>query len=375
MAGIFAEVLGLEGVGATTTSSLSAAIRCWRRRSSRECGRVFGVELPVRAVFEASTVAGLAAWIERELRRRKRDRSRSVARPIARCRRSSALPPPSGGCGSSISSSPAARSTTSRRRSGSEATLDRGGARRRASRDRPPARGAAHDFPGGVGRTGAGGRTPSGIALPVIDLDVAAGGGAALRGGTGAGAGGSAAFRSRSGSRRCGSGCWPLPAQEHVALVNLHHIAGDGWSMGVLTRELGILYSPDPARDSRARCRSSKSSTRTTPSGSAGSCRGELLESSLPGGAGSSTVRRRRWSCPRTTRGRRTGGARSDSRDLRLPSSGLAGLAALSRQHRVTLFMTLLAGFAALLQRVTGQDDTGGGHADRGAHVGSKPSR
>src|SRR6185369_14328060 len=35
----------------------------------------------------------------------------------------------------------------------------------------------------------------------------------------------------------------------------------------------------------------------------------------------------------------------------------LAGLSALSRHHGVTLFMTLLAGFAALLQRYTGESD------------------
>ncbi|HEY2737465.1 MAG TPA: condensation domain-containing protein, partial [Thermoanaerobaculia bacterium] len=35
---------------------------------------------------------------------------------------------------------------------------------------------------------------------------------------------------------------WRLAADEHVVLVALHHIAGDGWSMGVLVREVAALY-------------------------------------------------------------------------------------------------------------------------------------
>src|SRR4029078_12935192 len=40
--------------------------------------------------------------------------------------------------------------------------------------------------------------------------------------------------------------------REHTALLTLHHVVSDGWSMGVLTRELGALYrarlegSPSP---------------------------------------------------------------------------------------------------------------------------------
>lgn len=34
-----------------------------------------------------------------------------------------------------------------------------------------------------------------------------------------------------------------LGAEEHVLLVNVHHIACDGWSMGILYRELATLYA------------------------------------------------------------------------------------------------------------------------------------
>ena len=33
-----------------------------------------------------------------------------------------------------------------------------------------------------------------------------------------------------------------LDAEEHVLLLTLHHIVSDGWSMGVLFRELSALY-------------------------------------------------------------------------------------------------------------------------------------
>ena len=50
--------------------------------------------------------------------------------------------------------------------------------------------------------------------------------------------------RLRPGARpadpRPAAACWAT--QEHVLLVTMHHIVSDGWSMGVLTRELSALY-------------------------------------------------------------------------------------------------------------------------------------
>ena len=53
-----------------------------------------------------------------------------------------------------------------------------------------------------------------------------------------------------------------LDEQEHVLLIMLHHIVSDGWSLGVLVRELTSLYTafaegrPSPlARAARPVCR------------------------------------------------------------------------------------------------------------------------
>ena len=34
-----------------------------------------------------------------------------------------------------------------------------------------------------------------------------------------------------------------LGAEDHVLLLSMHHIVSDGWSMGVLFRELSALYA------------------------------------------------------------------------------------------------------------------------------------
>ena len=42
--------------------------------------------------------------------------------------------------------------------------------------------------------------------------------------------------------RCCGFACCSW-RPEHVLLFNMHHIVADGWSLGVLVRELGALYA------------------------------------------------------------------------------------------------------------------------------------
>ena len=71
-----------------------------------------------------------------------------------------------------------------------------------------------------------------------------------------------------------------LSEQEHVLLLTMHHIVSDGWSTGVLVRELAALYDAF-ARASRRRWRSCRSSTRTTRAWQRGWLQGEVLEAQL----------------------------------------------------------------------------------------------
>ena len=141
-----------------------------------------------------------------------------------------------------------------------------------------------------------------------------------------------------------------LCAGEHVLFVNLHHIISDGWSRGVLFRELAALYgglAPAAAADPvRA----------TSPSGSASGCPARPWRPSSPTGAGSSPASPASWSCPATGRGRRSSRSAAAWCASSCRPSG-AGLTALTRRGRATLSMTLLAGFEALLSRLAGQDD------------------
>ena len=90
LAGIWARGAGPRAGGrATTTSSSWAATRCWPRRWSRACASAFGVELPLRALFEAPDRGRRwrGAWSERGAASR-----RSGAAAGRRCRATGALP-------------------------------------------------------------------------------------------------------------------------------------------------------------------------------------------------------------------------------------------------------------------------------------------
>ncbi len=147
-----------------------------------------------------------------------------------------------------------------------------------------------------------------------------------------------------------------LDADEHVLLLTLHHIASDGWSMGVLFRELSALYkafsqgeaSPLPPL---------KLQYADYAVWQRGWLRGEVLDSQL-----------RYWKqqlegAPQVlelpTDGRRptVQTFRGERRSLTLSPELSEKLKKLSRAEGVTLFMTLLAAFQTLLYRYSGQED------------------
>ncbi|HEX7186104.1 MAG TPA: amino acid adenylation domain-containing protein [Thermoanaerobaculia bacterium] len=157
-----------------------------------------------------------------------------------------------------------------------------------------------------------------------------------------------------------------LGDREHVLFLSLHHIVTDGWSMGVLMRELGILYEAA----SEGRC-SPLSALPVQYADFAVWQRSRL--------AGEAFARDLAWwrgalaGAPPVLelpadRPRPAGSVhRGAVEPVRLAPELAQRLRALSRRGGATLFMTLLAAFEALLARVTGAEDlvVGSGVAQR----------
>jgi acyl carrier protein len=95
-----------------------------------------------------------------------------------------------------------------------------------------------------------------------------------------------------------------LDDEEHVLLVEMHHIVSDGWSLGVLVTELGTL-SPPSWRGNRRRCRSRRSSTPISRSGNASYSRASWGPDNASTGRGSSEGVRRCSACRSIIHGRR----------------------------------------------------------------------
>ena len=147
-----------------------------------------------------------------------------------------------------------------------------------------------------------------------------------------------------------------LDAEEHVLLLTMHHIVSDGWSTGVLYRELETLYAafsagrPSPLPELPIQYSDFAVWQREW-------LRGEMLETQL------AYWKRQLGKIPPvlelpTDRPRPALQTFRGSRYQMAISAQLTeGLKALSQRERATLFMTLLAAFQTLLLRYTGQDD------------------
>jgi amino acid adenylation domain-containing protein len=146
-----------------------------------------------------------------------------------------------------------------------------------------------------------------------------------------------------------------LLEREHVLLVNLHHIAADGWSLGVWSRELSALYEafakgePSPLPELPVQYADYAAWQREW-------LQGEVLEGQL------SWWRERLGDLeeglelpadrPRPAAPSYRGGAER----VELDRETVSRLEELGRSQGSTLFMTLLACFEALLLRWSGQE-------------------
>jgi amino acid adenylation domain-containing protein len=143
---------------------------------------------------------------------------------------------------------------------------------------------------------------------------------------------------------------------DHVALLIMHHIISDGWSIGVFIKEMAALYQaysagqPSPLPELPIQYADFAQWQRAW-------LEGEVLEAQLDYWkqqlAGAPPLLELPTDRPRPAVQTFRGAAQS----LALPTSLTESLKALSQRESVTLFMTLLAAFQVWLHRYTSQDD------------------
>jgi amino acid adenylation domain-containing protein len=148
---------------------------------------------------------------------------------------------------------------------------------------------------------------------------------------------------------------WRLAPDNHVLALNMHHVISDGWSMGVLFRELSALYQsygaekPTPLIDLPIQYADYSVWQRDW-------LQGENLDTQLSYWRkqldGLSTLQ-----LPTDHPRPPVQTYRGSSQSVELSAQLSQALKGLSQREGVTLFMTLLAAFQILLSRYCGQDD------------------
>ncbi|HEX7240625.1 MAG TPA: amino acid adenylation domain-containing protein, partial [Longimicrobiaceae bacterium] len=353
LAGIFAEVLGAERVGAGDGFfELGGHSLLATRVVSRVRGAL-GVELPLRAVFEAPTVAGLAGRVDALAR----EGAGTQAPPLVPVPRDRPLP---------LSFAQQRLWFIDRLEPGSAAYHVPYALRVRGALDvRVLERSLAevvrrHEALRTVFATVDGEpvqrvREAGPVAVPVADLRALEGEereAAARRLAAGEAA---RPFDLAAGPLlRCAA--LRLGGEEWAVLLTMHHVVSDGWSTGVLVRELSEAYTalaegrtpslpelPVQYADYAAWQRAWLS--------------GDVLDAQLGYWrerlAGAPPLLEMPTDRPRPT----TQGERGESVAFALPAETSRALRALARREGATLFMTLLAGWQLLLSRYSGEED------------------
>ncbi|MEG4634877.1 condensation domain-containing protein, partial [Microcoleus sp. AR_TQ3_B6] len=147
-----------------------------------------------------------------------------------------------------------------------------------------------------------------------------------------------------------------LREAEYILLLTMHHIVSDGWSMGVLIRELAALYeafstgSPSPLPELPIQYADFAHWQRQW-------LQGEVLAAQLSYWQQQLTGAPALLKLPTDRPRPAVGTFRGATQFLALPESVSQKLKSLSQRSGVTLFMTLLAAFQTLLYRYTGQED------------------
>jgi surfactin family lipopeptide synthetase A len=147
-----------------------------------------------------------------------------------------------------------------------------------------------------------------------------------------------------------------LAADHHVLFLAMHHIISDGWSMGILFRELGELYGRFCGGETAA-LPTPDVQYREFAQWQRQRLRGEVLEKLLSHWrsrlAGAPQVLELPTDRPRPALESNRGAIHQ----FTLPVELVEALRGFARREKATLFMPLLAGFAALLSRYSAQED------------------
>ncbi|HEY7767416.1 amino acid adenylation domain-containing protein, partial [Longimicrobium sp.] len=147
-----------------------------------------------------------------------------------------------------------------------------------------------------------------------------------------------------------------MAADDHVLLLTMHHIVSDGWSLGVLHGELAALYAafargePDPLPPLPVQYADYAAWHRRQVEGEVLRRQGDYWRATL---AGAPELLELPADHPRPARQDFAGA----SLKVELDEALTAALMALGQRHGATLYMTLLAGWAAVLARLSGQDE------------------
>ncbi len=156
-----------------------------------------------------------------------------------------------------------------------------------------------------------------------------------------------------------------LDDAEHILLINMHHIISDGWSIGVLIKEIGALYTAylHPQNPLPASGEGAGGGVLPIPIQYADFAhwqrqwlQGEILENQLAywrQQLDNISLLNLPTDRPRPA----VQSYQGASQRLQLSKSLSEALEALSQQEGVSLFMTLLAAFKILLYRYTQQED------------------
>jgi amino acid adenylation domain-containing protein len=147
-----------------------------------------------------------------------------------------------------------------------------------------------------------------------------------------------------------------LSEEEHVLLVTMHHIVSDGWSMGVLVREVGLLYP--------ALCAGTESPLEALPIQYADYAvwqrewlRGEVLERQLSYWREQLAEAPAVLELPTDHPRQAVQSFRGSYEPVMIRAEVTTRLKELARAEGVTLFMLLLGAWQVLLSRYAGVDD------------------